>query len=70
MSFGPLESVYENLGIHQDSNFQSESPFGSVWAHSLTFSHILKNVYVTPELHFQPTHFHALALVMNLRLRS
>jgi len=45
-------------------------PFGSVWAHSLTFSRILKSVNVNPELRSPLPPFHALALVANPRLGS
>jgi hypothetical protein len=38
---------FKHLRVHRDSNFES----GSVWAHSLTLSHTLGSVNVTPELH-------------------
>jgi len=60
----------EDLGIQWDSNSQSGSPLGNVWAHSLTFSHTFGNVNVTPGLHSQPAPFHAFALVMSPRLRQ
>jgi hypothetical protein len=46
------------LRFHKDSNFQNGSPFGSVWAHSFTFSHIPRNVNVIPRLHFLLSPFH------------
>jgi len=54
----PLKLLFEDLRIHWDSNSQNGSPLGSVWAHFLTFSHILKNVNVTTRLHYRPTLFH------------
>jgi len=37
MNFQKL--LFENLGVHWNSNSQSGSPLGNVWAHSLTFSY-------------------------------
>ncbi len=37
--FGPLQSFFENLGVHWDSNSQSGSSLESVEVHSLTLSH-------------------------------
>ncbi len=37
--FWPLKSLFENLGIHQDSNSQSGSSLNSVGVHSLTLSY-------------------------------
>jgi len=39
MEFWPMQSLYENSKIHQDSNFQSGSSLGSVKVHSLTLSY-------------------------------
>jgi len=39
-----MQLLSENLRIHQDSNSQSESSFGSVGVHSLTFSYIPKSM--------------------------
>jgi hypothetical protein len=36
MWFFPLQSPSQNLGVHQDSNSQNGSSFGSVKVHSLT----------------------------------
>jgi len=38
--FWPLQLLFENLEIHQDSNSQSGSSLGGVGVHSLTLSHI------------------------------
>jgi hypothetical protein len=55
MSFDPLKYLFEALGFHEASNFQSGNPFG--------------NANVIPRLHFQPTPFHAFALFVNPKLR-
>ncbi len=39
--FLPLQLPSKGLGVHRDSNSQSERPFGSVWVHSLTLSYTL-----------------------------
>ncbi len=39
--FKPLKLFSENLGVHQDSNSQSGSSFGSVEVHSITLSDTL-----------------------------
>jgi len=36
--------LYEGLGVHQDSNSQSESSFGNVRVHSLTLSYIPRSM--------------------------
>jgi hypothetical protein len=51
-----LSNYSKNLGLHWDSDSQNGNPFGSVWVHSFTFSHISKSVNVTlsscvPSLH-------------------
>jgi hypothetical protein len=38
--FCPLQSLFENSGIHGDFNSQSENSLGSVEVHSLTLSYI------------------------------
>jgi hypothetical protein len=45
--------------VHWDFNSQSESPLGSLWAHSLTLSHTSGNVNVISELHSWPALLHA-----------
>jgi hypothetical protein len=42
--FWPLKPLFKNSEVHQDYNSQSGSPFGSVWAHFLTFSCVLGSV--------------------------
>ncbi len=42
----------------------------SAWVHSLTLSRIPRNVRVSLRLHFRPSPFHALALVVSPKLRS
>ncbi len=37
ISFDPLKYLFENSGLHKDSNSQNRSPFGNVWIHTLTF---------------------------------
>jgi hypothetical protein len=52
MNFGPSKlslKIQESIGTF---NSQSGNSFGSVWAHSLTFSHTLKNVNMSHGLHF------------------
>ncbi len=66
----PFKSIFENLGLHRDSNSQNESPLGNVWIHSLTLLHSPESVNVTPEFHSRPPPFHALALVASQRLGS
>jgi hypothetical protein len=39
MRFDPLQLPYEGLGVHQQSNSQSGSSFGSVGVHCLTLSY-------------------------------
>jgi hypothetical protein len=39
IEFWPLQSLYENLGVHQDSISQSGNCLGSVNVHSLTLSY-------------------------------
>jgi hypothetical protein len=51
MNFDLFKSFSENLDIPQDSNYESGSPLGRVWVHSLTLSHTFKNVNVTFGLH-------------------
>jgi len=36
--FWPFKLLFENLGLHRVSNYQSGSPLENVWAHSLTLS--------------------------------
>jgi hypothetical protein len=67
--FWPFKLLSKNSKVYRDSNSQSESPLGNVWAHSLTFSCFPRNVSVTTKLHFRPAPFHALALVTNPRPR-
>jgi hypothetical protein len=70
MSFFLFKLLFEDSGLHRDSNSQSGSPLGSVWAQSFTLFHTLKNVNVTLKLHSRPVPFHALVLVASLRLGS
>jgi hypothetical protein len=58
MSFDPLKLLFEDLEIHQDSNSQSVSSFGSVKVHSLTLSY-------TPKFLSWPAPLQAFALVMS-----
>jgi hypothetical protein len=68
MNFDLSNFSLKNLKVYQDFNSQNESPFGNVWAHSLTLSYTSKSVNVTIGLHSRPTPFHGLALFVNLRL--
>jgi hypothetical protein len=69
-----IDSQVESLEILEIGTLVTldahNSPFGSVWAHSLTLSHTSKSVNVIIGLHSWPAPFHALVLVMNPRLRS
>jgi hypothetical protein len=67
--FWPLKLFSKDSRVHRDSSSQSESPLGSVWVHSFTFSYILGNVNVTFKLHFWSAPFQAFALIANPRLR-
>jgi hypothetical protein len=42
--FKPLKLFFENSRIHQDSNSQNVSSFGSVEVHSLAFSYTPENM--------------------------
>jgi len=45
-----LQSLSENLGVHQNSNSQSGSSFRSVEVHSFTLSHTPKNMKCDSQL--------------------
>jgi hypothetical protein len=68
--FWPLKSLFEDSGIHQDSNSKNGNPLRNVWVPSLALSCTPKSVNVTLRLHSQLAPFHAFALVTNLRLGS
>ncbi len=46
--FWPLQLPFEDLGVHQDSNFQNGNSFGSVRVHSLTFFCTPRNMRCDP----------------------
>ncbi len=65
-----MKSLFKHSRLRRDSNSQSESPLGNVWAHSLTLFRIPESVSVILELHSQTTPFHALAWVASPKLGS
>ncbi len=44
MGFDPSKLLFEDSGVHQDSNSQTGSSFGSGRVHSLTLSYTLRNM--------------------------
>jgi hypothetical protein len=68
LNFDPYKTFSKNLGIHQDSNSQSGSSFGSVRVHSFTSPTLQGACGVTPGLPSWTVTLQALALVMSLRL--
>jgi hypothetical protein len=64
--FFPFKLLFENLGLHKDSNLQNGNPLGIVWVQSFTLSHTFESVNVILMLHFWSTPFHALILVARL----
>jgi len=58
-----------DLEVYWDFNSQSESPLGSLWAHSLTLSHTSRNVNVISELHSWPALLHPPSFGHDLKVR-
>ncbi len=66
--FLPLQSFFEKLKVHRDSNSQSGSSLGNVGVHSLALSHIPGNMKCDSWASFWPAPLQALALVVSLRV--
>jgi hypothetical protein len=66
--FWPLQSLFENLEVHWDSNSQSGSSLGSVRAHSLTLSCTPGSMKCDSQAHSWLTPLQTFALVANPRL--
>jgi hypothetical protein len=68
MSLAPLQSPFEDLGVHREFNSQNGSSFGSVRVHSLTLSYTFGSMDVTPRFLSWLAPLQAFALVANPRL--
>ncbi len=68
LSFDPLQSLSENLGIHRDFNFQNGNSLGSVRVHSLTLSYIPRSMRRDSQASSWPTTLQAIALVASPKL--
>jgi len=70
MSFDPCNCSLKSSGIHQDSNSQNESSFGSVEVHFLTLSFTFPGAWnVILGLHSWLARLQTFALVVSPRLR-
>jgi hypothetical protein len=61
--------LFENLGVHRESNSQNGSSFGRVRVHSLTLSYTLRNMRCDSRASFLAHTFASLCFSCELKVR-